>query len=442
MFLGSVYFFNRRNTKFNKGNQLFLTLLFIFIFTLLFSGCSEISHTETGSDGEVESEDVAREKPEEEVKAEKDPETDETAEDKAGEKTESSSENLVPLKVHFIDVGQADAAYLEYSDAGESYSILIDSGDWNSDAAVNYLHHLGVKHIDLVVGSHPHADHIGQIDAIIEQFQVDEVWMSGDTASSQVFERVLDAIIDYDVGYHEPRAGEQFEIGKLHIDVVSPSSVNNDLNNGSIVMNVTYGSASFLFTGDAEKEAEAAILSRDEKITADILKVGHHGSDTSSTANFIAAINPKISVISVGKNSYGHPSATVVSRLQEVGSDVYTTQEHGTVIVETDGENYSVTTKSDGNVSPTSSSKNKSTQNKQRTSKKKEKRTKNENCVDINHASIEEVQQIIHIGPARAEDLIDLRPFNSVEELNRIKGIGPARMDDIIAQDLACVGGL
>ncbi len=355
-------------------------------------------------------------------------------------KVDTTDTNLETLKVHFIDVGQADAALLEFSDENGNYNILIDSGDWNSNGAITYLKQLGTRDIDLLVGTHPHSDHIGQMDNIINEFNVDEVWMSGDIATSQVFERVIDAIETNDVGYNEPRAGEEYEIGPLHIEVVSPHSLNGHLNNGSIVMRLTYGSVTFLFAGDAEKEAEQGMLTRGETLKSDILKVGHHGSDTSSTQGFINEVSPKVAVISVGKsNQYGHPSPSVIDRFQKMKIELYSTKDHGTVIIETNGNDYTITTKEDGNVTLASSG-GSQTNNQGKTNKKK-KRASNDACIDINSASLEEVQKIIHIGPSRAQSLINLRPYNSVQDLEKISGIGPSRMNDIQNQDLACVGG-
>lgn len=368
---------------------------------------------------------------------------EEEAEKERKEASKKKSKSLQPLQAHFIDVGQADAALIQFSDQNDSYNILIDSGDWNRNDTINYLKHHNIKKIDLMVGTHPHADHIGQMDRIIEQFSVDEVWMSGDLATSQVFERVLTAIDEHDVGYHEPRAGESYEIGPLTVDVVHPASVNGDLNNGSISLKLTYGEVSFLFTGDAEKEAEASMLSRSENLQAQILKAGHHGSDTSSTQNFVDAVKPEVVIISVGaNNSYGHPSATVIERFKKAKAKLYATKDNGTIIVETDGKTYDVTTKEDGNVTPASTgsgSKKSGNSPKKSTSKKKEKRASDENCIDINSANIDDIQKIIHFGPARAEELIEKRPFSSVEDLTRISGIGPSRIEDIIEQDLACV---
>jgi len=410
---------------------------------------------------EKETKEKAKEEAEQKAKEETEQKAKEAAEQKAREKADKAAKekaktakdkadkkaNLNDLKAHFIDVGQADAIFLEYSEGDKNYNILIDSGDWNSNAAVNYLEQMNIKQLDLLVGTHPHSDHIGQMDTIINQLDVSEVWMSGDVTTTQVFERVINAIDDNDVDYNEPRSGEEYEIGPLDIKVLAPTHINGNLNDDSIVFKATYGNISFLFTGDAEKGSEQTMVGSGLDLKADILKLGHHGSDTSSTASFIEAVDPKVGVISVGKkNNYGHPSASVVDRMNSRGVDLYSTNDHGTIIIETDGDKYDITTKEDGNVTPATGGGSKpkdsnpsKEDNTEKTSPPKE--TPSSDCIDINSANEDEVQGIIHIGPERAPDVIKHRPYNSIDDLGRIKGIGPARIKDIKEQNKACTGG-
>lgn len=255
------------------------------------------------------------------------------------------SESQGMLSVHFIDVGSADAMLIEYTDDEEQYHILIDSGDWNSRATVDYLKQLKIPSLDIIIGTHPHADHIGQIDKIIEQFDVGEVWMSGIVSTSQVFERVIDAIALHEVGYHEPRAGEIYDIGPLIMEIVHPKTIGKNMNNGSISTKLTYGDISFLFTGDAEASAENEMIARGHNLNATILKLGHHGSNTSTTPNFLAAVSPDVGVITVGKNDrYGHPDKEVLDRVHGSGIDLYSTATDGTIIIKTDGQTYDITT--------------------------------------------------------------------------------------------------
>ena len=360
--------------------------------------------------------------------------------EKTGEK--QSNKNLSGMKVHFIDVGQADAALIQYDDR----AILIDSGDWNGNQTVNYLNDLGVKKLDLIVGSHPHADHIGQIDKVINEVEVDEVWMSGGTTTSQVFQRVLKAIDQNNIGYDEPRAGDSFKIGDLKIHILSPTSITGNLNDDSIVMKLTYGEISFLFTGDAETPAENKMVSSGQNLDSTILKVGHHGSDTSSTQAFVDKVDPKIAIISVAaKSKYNHPSKSVVDRFNQRGTDLYATKIHGTIVVSTDGSSYDISTNKSGKVAAGDAGKNKdkkptsSLNSKKPKKENKLKDSSNSHCIDINNASESELQGIKYIGEATAPKVVAARPFNSVDELTKVSGIADKKIIEIKEEGIACV---
>src|SRR5699024_4052020 len=154
------------------------------------------------------------------------------------------------------------------------------------------------------------------MDTFITELDLAELWMSGDVTTTIVFERVLNAIDENNVDYNEPRIGEDYAIGPLDIKVVAPTEINGDLNDGSIAFKATYGDISFLFTGDAEKASEQTIVRSGQNLDADILKLGHHGSDTSSTPELIEAVHPEVGVISVGnENTYRQPSKSVMERM-------------------------------------------------------------------------------------------------------------------------------
>ncbi|MBL7125578.1 MAG: MBL fold metallo-hydrolase [Dehalococcoidales bacterium] len=243
------------------------------------------------------------------------------------------------LKVHFIDMGQGDATLLQ----GPDFTILIDAGRHDRSDVVPYLKSAGVKTIDLLIGTHPHADHIGQFSQVIEAFPVGEVWLSGDTTTTRTFERAIDAIEASDAGYHEPRAGETFNFGSARIEVLNPARLTGNLHEGSISVRIVYGSFTMLFTGDAEAETETAILVRQGGVNALILQLGHHGSSTSSSAEFLKAVNPEIAVYSAAEgNSYGHPHEVVLDRLRQMGVQIYGTDVNGTIMVITDGQTYEV----------------------------------------------------------------------------------------------------
>lgn len=352
-------------------------------------------------------------------------------------------QELSELAVHYIDVGQADATLFQFADDEDTYTILYDAGDWNKNDVVNYLAAQDISSIDILIASHPHADHIGQLAAIVNTYDVDEIWASGNTSSTQTYQQAMEAILASDANYHEPRAGEVYDIGPMTIEILHPSSLTGGLNEDSLSAMFTYGDTKFLFTGDAYTEQERLMMKRTDNIEATVLQLGHHGSSTSSDTNFIEAVNPDIAIYSAGEgNSYGHPHDEIVTLFQQIDIPLYGTDVHGTIIVTTDGANFSIATKEDGTVSPknTGASADKPSKPEKKEQENK-KTTPIDDCVNINEATVDELQQIIHIGPARAEDIIELRPFKSVDDLTRINGIGPARIDDIKSEGQACVGG-
>ncbi len=245
------------------------------------------------------------------------------------------------LTAHFFDVGQGDCAAL----IGPDFTIVVDAGQHDRKDVVPLLREAGVETISLLVGTHPHADHIGQFDQVVGAFPVEEVWMSGDKNTSRTFERALDAVMESDAGYHEPRAGDTFDIGSARVEVVHPKELTGDLNHGSVAVRVVFGNVAFLLAGDAEAEAEHEMLERGHPLKAQVLKLGHHGSQTSSTESFIQNVAPEVAIYSAGTgNSYGHPHSEVIDRLVGIGIDVYGTDRHGTIQVVTDGSTFQVRT--------------------------------------------------------------------------------------------------
>lgn len=408
----------------------------LFLTLLLFTGCTSgnsaplvptPSKEETTDDNNeqttIEEDETAQEAPAEEVPEEK------------------QQTPLDQMIVHFIDVGQADATLLQFADEDGAYTMLIDTGNWNATDVVDYLQAENIADIDIIAISHPHADHIGQLDKIIETVDVGEVWMNGEVVNSEVFDRALAAIENNDVGYDEPAVGDIFDVGPVTVEILHPDGLVGGINDNSLVIRLQYGDVSFLFTGDAERQAESSMLSRNMHVQADILHLGHHGSKTSTNEEFLQAVNPDTAIYSAGVDSqYGHPDQEVVDRVNEHGILLYGTNTHGTIRLETNGVNYSIQTHKDGTLPP-----------QQRKAEPKveaevEQQPENmpvstESCIDINVASHEELQQITHIGSERATLVIEQRPFVSVDELTKVNGIGPARITDIKAQGLACTGG-
>lgn len=256
-------------------------------------------------------------------------------------------EGLGEARVYFFDVGQADATLL----MGPDFTVLIDAGDYRRNDVVPHLNSVGVTGIDLLIGTHPHADHIGQFPQVLQSFTVGEVWLSGDTHTTLTFERAIDAILASGAAYHEPRAGEVFQFGALRIEVLNPTHLTGNFHEGSISIRAVFGDVAFVFTGDAETHTEAGMIGRGHELKAQILQLGHHGSRTSSSVGFLNAVQPEVAVYSAGEgNAYGHPHDEVVERVLGMGIELYGTDVHGTVVAETDGRTYSVSTDSAGDI--------------------------------------------------------------------------------------------
>ena len=248
------------------------------------------------------------------------------------------------LEVHFLDVGQGDATLLIHPDV----TVLIDTGRFDRRDVVPLLSARGVARIDLLVVTHPHADHIGQFDLVMGAFDVTEVWWSGSSSTSATFRRALAALEASDARYEEPRAGATTRVGPLTIDVLAPGSGDSltDLNNASIALRITFGSFALVTTGDAEAPSEARMLARvADRLPAQVLRLGHHGSSTSTTAAFLAAVAPQVAVYSASAgNQYGHPHIETVERVAAAGIPLYGTAVHGTVTLISDGATFEVRT--------------------------------------------------------------------------------------------------
>ena len=250
------------------------------------------------------------------------------------------------LSVHFIDVGQGDCIYINQGE----YNMLIDAGN-NEDGEklVSYLKNLNVNGFDYVIGTHPHEDHIGGMDDIINNFEIDNYYMPDKLSTTKTFEDVLDALDNKGLSYTVPNIDDEFKLGDATFKVIYSGDDTNDINDSSIVLKMTYGDNTFLFTGDATSNVEEIILNKD--IKSDVLKVAHHGSSYSSTTEFLDKVDPKYAIISVGtNNSYNHPASITLQKLSNRDITVYRTDLDGTIIFTSDGTNLSVqTNKTDTN---------------------------------------------------------------------------------------------
>ncbi len=240
------------------------------------------------------------------------------------------------LQVHFLDVGHADCALLQ---CGDQFA-LIDGGNYADGAGiVAYLEKQGVEKLELVVGTHPHEDHIGGLSVVLEAFPAEQVWTSAIPDSSKTVTAFLDAISDQGLTPRQPEPGATFQLGDAVITVLGPVRTDyEDANDLSLVLMVQFGSSRFLFTGDMEQTAERDLLESGADVRADVLKVGHHGSSSSTGYLFLRAVAPTWGVLSLAtENSYGHPNAEPMSRLRDAEVIVHRTDRQGTIVVITDG---------------------------------------------------------------------------------------------------------
>ncbi|HEX3048875.1 MAG TPA: ComEC/Rec2 family competence protein [Bacillota bacterium] len=247
------------------------------------------------------------------------------------------------LRIHFIDVGQADSILIQ---TPQGKNMLVDAGN-NDDGTVvvNYLNRLGVKQLEAVVGTHPHEDHIGGLDEVILKLPVKAVYLPKVTATTKTFEDLLLAIKTKRLKVTTARAGVKVALDSgVKAEFLAPNSEKYDeANEYSAVLKLTYGKTSFLLAGDAEKVSEREMLEKGYDLHANLLKVGHHGSGGATKAKFLEAVAPQYAVICVGKNNdYKHPHAQTLNRLKKLNVQVYRTDQLGTIVVTSDGKKLSL----------------------------------------------------------------------------------------------------
>lgn len=244
------------------------------------------------------------------------------------------------LKVHVIDVGQADSIFIELPN---EETMLIDAGNNSDDeTVVNYINSLNYDTINYLIGTHPHEDHIGGLDTVIDTFNIQNIYMPKIQHDTKTFEDVLVSIKNKALKIKTAKAGTNIiNSNNLKIDIIAPvNDVYESLNNYSAVVKITYNDKSFLFMGDAENLSEDEITAN---VKADVIKIGHHGSSSSTSNEFLSKVSPSYAIISVGEdNDYGHPHDEVMNLLNKSNIKVYRTDLSGTIIIKSDGNNIDI----------------------------------------------------------------------------------------------------
>ena len=246
------------------------------------------------------------------------------------------------LIIHFVDVGQGDCILISKNNE----HVLIDAGN-NEDGPllVEYFKELGIKKFKYVIGTHAHEDHIGGIDNVINNFELGHYYMPDVITTTKTFEDVLDALLAKKKAFETPNIGDKFKLSDTEFEVLYLGDDKSDLNNTSMVLRLTYKNTTYLFMGDATSTVERILINEGKDLKSDVLKVGHHGSQYSSTAAFLKQVSPRYAVIQVGQdNDYGHPKQVTMDKLEKLKTLTYRTDKHGTIILTSDGDNISFET--------------------------------------------------------------------------------------------------
>lgn len=259
-----------------------------------------------------------------------------------------TAEPDLPLQVHFLDVGQGDAVLIDVPGDAE---VLVDAGPPPGSDLLAYLRAHGVTRFRYVIATHPHADHIGGMAAVLAAFPVERFFMPAAVHTTQAFEQMTGTLGREGIPVTVPAPGAEFWLDSgIRITFLSPESGprgegESDLNDSSLVFRLDFDQASFVFTGDAGRDVEARLVAGQAPLAADVLKVGHHGSADATSVDFVRRVSPRVAVISVGEgNEYGHPHRETLATLEAAGVRAYRTDRDGEVVVGTDGQRLWIST--------------------------------------------------------------------------------------------------